>query len=77
MSLVDDQIINNSYNALDELGRRINKVNSKDPMKAAQAVMEFEAAVERAKEKDNGVELGKTIIDPEDLLKGIQDDMSR
>ena len=77
MSLVDDQIITNQYNALDELGRRVNKVSGKDPMKAAQAVIDFEADMEKAKEVKEKVEPGKTVIDPEELLRGIQDDMTR
>lgn len=77
MSLVDDQIRNDSYNALDELGKRVNR--DKNPMKAAEAAIEFEADVEKASKSDKKitVEPGKTVIDPEALLREIQDDMSR
>lgn len=77
MSLADDQIINNSYNALDELARRVNRTNTKEAMKAAQVVVDFEADIERAKIKEPAIGQGKTVIDPEKLLRGIQDDMSR
>ena len=82
MSLADDQIINNdSYNALDEYGKRINKC--KYVLEAVQATTEFDIELEKAKKKEK-VE-GKTVIDPEAkqkidyeaLVRGIKDEMER
>ncbi len=77
MSLVDDQIINDSNNALDELSKRINRV--KNPIEAAIAVSRFEEDMIRTKEDDKNKKNGegKTIIDPEKILREIQDDMER
>lgn len=76
MSLVDDQILNDSQNALDELSKRINR--EKNPMKAAEAVLSFEDGMAKAKnEKTVEAKPGKTIINPEELLREIQEDMAR
>ena len=77
MSLADDQILNNSYNALDELARRINRTHTKEAMKAAQIVVDYETDIERAKIKEPGIGTGKTVIDPEKLLDEIKEDMTR
>lgn len=76
MSLVDDQIRNDSENALDELSKRVNK--EKNPIRAAEALLKFETDLERAQKKTKEtVEPGKTVINPEELLRGIQEDMTR
>ena len=77
MSLADDQILNDSHNALDELSRRVNA--AKGPIKAAEEVIKFEAELEMAEkeEKKDVVKPKKTVINQEELLRGIREDMSR
>ena len=77
MSLADDQIRNNTYNALDELAKRVNRVHSKNPLKAAEAAFDFENDIEKAKIKEPPFGSGKTVMDPEEVLRGIQKDMTR
>ena len=79
MSLVDDQITNDTYNALDELGRRVNK--SRNVLDAIQKVVDFESDMQKfkgpqSKEEENVVP-EKNPINSAALAQEIQADMSR
>ncbi len=74
MSLVDDQIRNDSDNALDKLSREIN--NAKDPLKAVAKIQQFEEDLNKAKTKKPTKDKN-TIVVPDNLLREIREDMER
>lgn len=78
MSLVDDQIINEGkYNALDELGKRINK--ARDIVSAISEVQRYNEALENGKKeaKDIGKSKSEEKVDTATLASDIMNDMGR
>lgn len=78
MSLVDDQIINEGkYNALDELGKRINK--ARDIVSAISEVQRYDEALENGKRESKNIGQSKSEekLDNVILANDIMKDMER
>ena len=79
MSLVDDQIRYDTYNALDELGKRVNK--SRNVLESIQTVIDFETDMQKYSGPKSKEEIvvteEKPAINSAALAQEIQADMSR